>query len=168
MEELKEILNIQNKRRPLASGSQAPSMAAKRVKGPLDLMFFKDPEITMKLTNNKRQTSINDSCAKEARERTVQYIEKFLCANGIAFNVVKSKSFKLMVEAIGHYGPHLKPHSYHECRFPLLKRELEYTKGLLKGHEEERVLYGCSIMSDRKNRTLINFLVNCLRGSLFM
>ena len=77
-----------------------------------------------------------------------------------------------MIEAIGTYGPHLKPPSYHELRVPLLKKELEYTKGLLRGHEEERIKYGCSIMSDgwmdRKNRTLINFLVNCSLGTQFV
>ncbi|KAL2320021.1 hypothetical protein Fmac_028990 [Flemingia macrophylla] len=77
-----------------------------------------------------------------------------------------------MIEAIGNYGPHLKPPSYHELRVPLLKKELEYTKGLLKSHEEEIVEYGCSIMSDgwtdRKNRTLINFLVNCSLGTMFV
>nr|KYP72373.1 hypothetical protein KK1_004961 [Cajanus cajan] len=60
-----------------------------------------------------------------------------------------------MVEAIGIYGSHLRTLSYHELRVSLLKKELEYTKGSLKGHEEERVKYGCSIMSDgwtdRKN-----------------
>ena len=87
-------------------------------------------------------------------------------------NWIKSKSLKLMIEAIGTYGPHLKPPSYHELRVPLLKKELEYTKGLLRGHEEKRIKYGCSIMSDgwtdRKNRTLINFLVNCSLGTQFV
>ncbi|XP_027350930.1 uncharacterized protein LOC113861986 isoform X1 [Abrus precatorius] len=77
-----------------------------------------------------------------------------------------------MVEAIGNYGPHLKPPSYHECRVPLLKKELEYIKEMLKSREEEREKCGCSIMSDawtdKKNRTLINFLVNCPTGSMFV
>ncbi|KAG5121908.1 hypothetical protein GLYMA_14G145100v4 [Glycine max] len=98
----------------------------------------------------------------EAIDRAVQYIARFFFRNGIPFNVAKSKSFKLMIEAIGTYGPHLKPPSYHELRVPLLKKELEYIKGLLRGHEEERIKYRCSIMSDgwtdRKNKTLINFL----------
>ncbi|RDX70164.1 hypothetical protein CR513_50628, partial [Mucuna pruriens] len=37
-----------------------------------------------------------------------------------------------MIEAIGNYGSHLKPSSYHELRVSLLKKELEYTKDLLK------------------------------------
>ena len=33
-----------------------------------------------------------------------------------------------MVEAIGQYGPNMKPLSYHELRFSILKKEVEYTK----------------------------------------
>lgn len=50
--------------------------------------------------------------------------------------------------------------------------ELEHTKEMLKGHKEEWVKFGCSIMSDawidRKNRTLINFMVNCPSGTMFV
>ena len=49
---------------------------------------------------------------------------RFLYNNGISFNVVKSKSFKVMLEAVGQYGPHLKPPSYHEVRVPFLKKEV--------------------------------------------
>ncbi|KAG4945620.1 hypothetical protein JHK87_041627 [Glycine soja] len=49
------------------------------------------------------------------------------------FNVVNSKKFKLMVEAIGNYGPCLKVPS--ECRVPPFK-DLEYTRRLLN----ERVM----------------------------
>ncbi|RDX61627.1 hypothetical protein CR513_60125, partial [Mucuna pruriens] len=79
--------------------------------------------------------------------------------------------FKLMIEAVGNYGPHLKSSTYHELRVPLLKKELQYTKDMLKGHEGNEK-YGCSIMSDgwtdKKNRTLINFLVNCSSGTMFV
>ena len=77
-----------------------------------------------------------------------------------------------MVEAIGNYGPNLKVPSYHEMRVPLLKKEVEYTKSLMTCNVEERVKFGCSIMSDgwsdRKNRGLINFLVNTPSGSMFV
>ncbi|KAK2362242.1 hypothetical protein QL285_087320 [Trifolium repens] len=120
-----------------------------------------------------RQTSIQDSSAeKEARARTIQYIARCFYKNGIAFNVTRSYDFKLMVEAIGSYGPHLKPPSYHEMRVPLLQIELEHTKNLLKNHETARAKYGCTIMSDgwtdKKGRTLINFLVNSKEGTMFV
>ncbi|KAK4285022.1 hypothetical protein QN277_001773 [Acacia crassicarpa] len=175
LEEVQEIQHIKNGKRTGASSSQGTdgnSAAAKRVKGPLDLMFFKKPEASYKASKGKRQTSLNDACDKEARGRTIQYIERFLCTNGIPFNVVRSKSFKYMVQAIGNYGPNLKLPSYYECRVPLLKKELDYTNDLLKDHAVQRANYGCSIMSDewtdRKNRTLINFLVNSPSGSMFV
>ncbi|RDX70163.1 hypothetical protein CR513_50627, partial [Mucuna pruriens] len=77
-----------------------------------------------------------------------------------------------MIEAIGNYGPRLKSPSYHELKVPLLTKELQYTKDMLKDHEEEQKKYGCSIMSDgwtdRKNRTLIIFLVNCSLETMFI
>ncbi|GJT77109.1 uncharacterized protein Tco_1043834 [Tanacetum coccineum] len=52
------------------------------------------------------------------------------------------------IEAIGQYGPGLKPPSYHELRVPLLQKEIDYTNGLLQNHKEEWKKHGCSIMSD--------------------
>ncbi|XP_020206248.1 uncharacterized protein LOC109791366 [Cajanus cajan] len=174
-EEEDDIQAIARIKRPSSTSSEATSVSKRRginVKGPLDLHFTRKAEESIKLNKGLWQTSLNDACNKEARARVIQYIARFFYRNGIAFNVARSKSFKLMVEAIGTYGPHLKPPSYHELRVPLLKKELEYTKGLLKGHEEERVKYGCSIMSDgwtdRKSRTLINFLVNSSMGTMFV
>ena len=125
-----------------------------------------------KLGKAKRQQSINEACDKEVRDRTIQYLARFFYRNSIAFNVVRSKSFKIMVEAIGNYGPHVKAPTYHEMRVPLLKKEMELTKEMMKPLEMEMVNYGCTIMSDawtdRKSRTLINFLVNCPRGTMFI
>ena len=49
---------------------------------------------------------------------------------------------------------------------------MTYTNDLLKNHRDAWVKHGCSIMSDRwsskTNRTLINFLVNCPIGTMFV
>ncbi|KAL5145418.1 hypothetical protein HKD37_06G015463 [Glycine soja] len=172
----KRLQDLKVEKKPPTTSNEALSTASKKrttnKKGPLDFLFSKQPEESIKLGKTMRQTSVNESYNKASRDRAVQYIARFFFRNGIAFNVAKSKSFKLMIQAIGTYGPHLKPPSYHELRVPLLKKELEYTKGLLTGHEEEQIKYGCSIMSDgwtdRKNRTLINFLVNCSLGTQFV
>lgn len=46
------------------------------------------------------------------------------------------------------------------------------TKNLMKDHKEDWVKYGCSIMSDgwsdRNQKTLINCLVNCPKGTMFI
>ncbi|RDY07492.1 hypothetical protein CR513_08393, partial [Mucuna pruriens] len=70
-----------------------------------------------------------------------------------------------MIEAVGNYGSHLKPPSYHELRVPLLKKELKYTKDLLKSHEKEQLKYK---YSNIQNKTLINVLVNCSLGIIFI
>ena len=49
---------------------------------------------------------------------------------------------------------------------------MELTKDSMKDHEMEWKRNGCPIMSDgwtdRKGRTLVNFLVNCSKGTMFM
>ncbi|XP_057444668.1 uncharacterized protein LOC130736914 [Lotus japonicus] len=170
---LQEIVSIKSGKISISS-SGASSAAPKKpnVKGPLDLHFMRDPETSLNLTKAKKQTSMIDACNKKARARTIQYIARFFIRNSIPFNVVRSKSFKLMLEVVGNYGPHLRAPSYHEMRVPLLKKELEYTQNLMKQNVVERAKYGCSIMSDawtdRKQRTLINFLVNSPAGSMFV
>ncbi|XP_028219434.1 uncharacterized protein LOC114401185 [Glycine soja] len=77
-----------------------------------------------------------------------------------------------MVAAIGQYGPHLPIPSYHDIRVPLLKKEVEYTENLMKGYREQWVKYVCTIMSDawtdRKQRCIINFLINSQAGTMFL
>ncbi|GMQ01633.1 hypothetical protein CsSME_00048203 [Camellia sinensis var. sinensis] len=57
-------------------------------------------------------------------------------------------------------------------RIPYLKKEVNHVHKLMKEHKEDWAKYGCSIMcdgwTDRKHRTLINFLVNCPRGTMFL
>ena len=77
-----------------------------------------------------------------------------------------------MIAAIGQYGVGMKGLSIYEVRVIHLKKELEITKDNMKDHEMEWKKNGCAIMSDgwidRKKRTLVNFLVNCLKGTMFM
>ncbi|RVW37984.1 hypothetical protein CK203_084186 [Vitis vinifera] len=62
--------------------------------------------------------------------------------------------------------------TFHEVRVTNLKKELALTKDLMKDHMVEWGKNGCSLMSDgwtdRKERTLVNFLVNCSKGTMFM
>ncbi|RZB52142.1 hypothetical protein D0Y65_048538 [Glycine soja] len=125
---IQEIARLKSGKRPPATSNEASSTASKKrttnKKGPLDFLFSKEPEESIKFGKTMRQTSVNESYNKASRDRAVQYIARFFFRNGIAFNVAKSKSFKLMIQAIGIY--------------------------------------------DRKNRTLINFLVNCSLGTQFV
>ena len=77
-----------------------------------------------------------------------QYIARFWYQAGSSFNLIKLKSSENMVAAIGQYGSHLSISSYHDIRVSLLKEKVEYTENLMKGHREQWVKYGCTIMSD--------------------
>ncbi|XP_024632201.1 uncharacterized protein [Medicago truncatula] len=145
-----------------------PAAKKGNTKGPLDIEFYQNLEVTL---GKRKQTNMKDF-DKKARETANQYIARFFYLNGIAFNVAKSKSFKLMVEAIGQYGPKLKPPSCHELRNPCLNKELENTYKMLETNKAEAAKYGCSIMSDgwtdTKGRTLINFLINSPASTMFI
>lgn len=69
-----------------------------------------------------RQTSINDAYDKEVRPRIIQYISQLSYQAGIAFNTSRFDSFKTMVQAIGRYGPNLKPPSYYELKVPFTQK----------------------------------------------
>ncbi|XP_049405278.1 uncharacterized protein LOC125868748 [Solanum stenotomum] len=159
-----EVQEINHKKR---GGGSFPSGSNKKLakgKGPMDMFLQKRGTL--------RQTNIKDSCDKEARAMTIQKVARFFYDNGIPFNVARSKSFKEAIEAVGRYGPNLKPPSYHELRVPLLRKEVELTNETINRHREEWVKHGTSIMADgwtdKKQRTLINFLVNSPHGTVFI
>ncbi|MGV7994869.1 hypothetical protein PJP12_29815, partial [Mycobacterium kansasii] len=62
------------------------------------------------------QTTLENRYKQKDRKITIQYIAKWFYQTGITFNVVKSRSFKVMVEAIGQFEHGLKPPPYHEMR----------------------------------------------------
>ena len=76
------------------------------------------------------------------------------------------------MEAVGQYGPGYRPPTQYQLREPLLKEEVERTKGLLKKQEEEWALNGCSVMTDawtdRKRRSIMNLCVNCKEVTIFL
>ena len=118
------------------------------------------------------QTTINEAYKKEARERACALIARWIYEAIIPSNVVMYPSFQPVIEAIGQYGVGMKGLSIYEVRVTHLKKELEPTKNSMKDHEMEWKKNGCFIMSDgwtdRKERTLVNFLVNCSKGAMFM
>ncbi|WOL18461.1 hypothetical protein Cni_G27257 [Canna indica] len=151
-----------------------PNPKKGKLKGPMDSFAYKKPKTIVELRKQGRlrQTNVDEKLDKERRAVTIQYISRFLYQAGIPFNVTRLDSFKCMIEAIGQYGPNLKPPSYHEVRVTCLKKEVEYTNELLKSHKDMWEKYGCAIMADgwtsRTGKSIINFLVNCPAGSMFV
>ncbi|KAI3723688.1 hypothetical protein L2E82_35444 [Cichorium intybus] len=91
---------------------------------------------------------------------------------GLPFNAVRDENFQGMIDAIGDYGKGMPAPSYHNIRVTLLKDILEDTKTFVDSLRPEWEKFGCSIMSDfwtdGKGRSLINFLVNCPSGTIFL
>ena len=112
-----------------------------RQKGPMDLYMTTSVETIIK-NRKEKQTTINEVCNKELRERVCRDIARWFYDNGIPFNTVRSPSFATLVESIGQFGPGMKPPSYHEIRVPLLNKEVESVNKMLQGHKEEWAKYG--------------------------
>ncbi|KAH1214893.1 hypothetical protein GmHk_13G036158 [Glycine max] len=129
-------------------------------KGLMD-RFCKNPEneINQRKMEMLRQMNIRESMDKNEVLKVQQYIARFWYQAGFSFNLIKLKSFENMVAAIGQYGPHLPISSYHDIRVPLLKKEVEYTKNLMKGHREQWVKYAGTIFL--KSVAGSNFVKTC-------
>jgi hypothetical protein len=109
---------------------------------------------------------------KEAKQRVDDHIVDFLYENRIPLHVVKSRSWEIMLESIGQYGPGYRGPSYHDTRVTWLERAVNMTLELRAKHEAAWKEYSCSLMSDvwtdTRHRHLINFLVNSLVGIYFL
>jgi hypothetical protein len=102
----------------------------------------------------------------------VDRVADFLYENKISLHIVNSRSWEIMLESIGQYGPGYRGPSYHDARVPWLERAVNRTSDLRTKHEEAWKEYGCSLMSDGWTDTrqchLINFLANGPAGTYFL
>ncbi|KAH6756320.1 hAT transposon superfamily protein [Perilla frutescens var. hirtella] len=109
---------------------------------------------------------------KQRLEVVREYMSRWAYDAGVSFNCLELDSWKLLVEAIGQYGPGFVTPTRYDYTNPLLKKEIDRTKDLLKTHEVEWKLNGCSIMtdgwSDRKRRSIMNLCVNSKLGTVFL
>ena len=77
-----------------------------------------------------------------------------------------------MCEAIGQFGPGLKPPSPYDLRETLLREEYARTKGLLADNEKEKEKNGCSLMTDAwtdmKRWSIMNIVTRYAEGTSFI
>ncbi|XP_066399708.1 uncharacterized protein [Miscanthus floridulus] len=90
----------------------------------------------------------------------------------VPFSAANSPFYQPMLEAIISSGLGFKGPSYHDLRNPLLKQIAEDIREYLDDLKKEWSLHGCSIIADRQKDygegSIINFLVYCPRGTLFL
>ncbi|XP_059670904.1 uncharacterized protein LOC132316448 [Cornus florida] len=144
------IIDVKGKRVASGTGSSNIQSKKQKQKGPIDLYFTPPPEVVVQNRKNdkSKQTTIDNACKKELRNRACQRFARWMYDAGISFNALNYDSFAPVVEAIGQHSPGMKPSSYHEVRVPLLKKKLEHTDNLMRDHKEEWAKYGCTIMAD--------------------
>ncbi|GAU36121.1 hypothetical protein TSUD_374840 [Trifolium subterraneum] len=118
------------------------------------------------------QTTINSIFKKSVREDACTDIASFFYNNAIPFNAVKSEEFLKMCASVARHGMGFKPPSYHEVRVTYLNKQVEATKLIVEEHKAIWKKTGCTIMTDgwtdRRRRTILNFLVNSPKGTIFL
>jgi len=109
---------------------------------------------------------------KEKREAD-KLVGRCLLWSDVPFSIAKNNPFyQSMFEAVAIVGPGYKAPSYEELRGPVLQNEKADCATRLEDFRASWVRTGCTVMSDGwtdgKGRTLLNFLVHCPRGTMFM
>jgi hypothetical protein len=136
-------------------------------------MFRKAPEDVVRERHCKGNTQTTlQRKSKAEKERTDMYVVDFIYESGLPLNVINSRAFEIMLEAVGQYGPgYVKP-SYHDVRVSLLEKAKKSVDEIKKTHELAWTEFDCTLMSDgwtnRRGRHLINFLVNSATGTFFL
>ncbi|CAD6244265.1 unnamed protein product [Miscanthus lutarioriparius] len=155
-----------------AAGSSKPANQ-KNTKSVVAMLRKTPEEIVSERHKFKTSQPTLEHCTKKENKQVVDdHIANFFYENHIPFNVINSRSWEIMLESIGQYGPGYRSPSMHEIREPLLDRAINKTTELRKKHEEAWKEYGCTLMSDgwtdTSHRHLINFLANSPVGTFFL
>ena len=138
---------------------------SKRPRGNLESFF-------VPRTTPGAQPTIDAKWKKIEREAAWECIARWWYDADIPFNAAKSVYYQPMVDAIAACGPGFKGPGYEDIRGPLLKNEVERVQEYLLEFKESWSKTGCTIMSDgwtdQRSRTILNFLVACPKGTMFL
>ncbi|KAL4329660.1 hypothetical protein AHAS_Ahas13G0322300 [Arachis hypogaea] len=90
----------------------------------------------------------------------------------VPFNTVNSAYYQPMIDAIANIGAGYKGPKFGRVRGYLLSKLVEDVKKIIKRYREIWKQTGCTIMADRWTdrcrHSLINFLVYCPKGTIFL
>jgi hypothetical protein len=119
-----------------------------------------------------RQTTINGAFKKDIREDACKDIALFFYNNVIPFNVAKSDEYLKMFDNATKFGLGFKPPTYHEIRVKYLDYYYGEISKVVAEYRSDWEKYGCTIMTDgwtdRKRKTILNFLVHSPKGTIFL
>jgi hypothetical protein len=118
------------------------------------------------------QPSIRSLIKKKETEEADKLVAKCFLWSDIPFNIANDPFYHPMFEAAAIVGPGYRGPSYQDLRGPLLQGEkVDCTERLAQLRETWKTT-GCTVMSDGwtdgKGRSILNFLVNCPKGTMFI
>lgn len=118
------------------------------------------------------QTTLDSAWNKDKFKEARKAVGNFWYYSDIPFNAANSPYWEYMVHAIACCGPSFKAPTFHDLRGPILEEAVEDIKKII---DEQRKIWrrkGCSILSDgwtdRRGRSLLNFLVSSSGGLVFL
>ncbi|XP_031378187.1 uncharacterized protein LOC116193587 [Punica granatum] len=110
--------------------------------------------------------------SKEVTEKCDLAISKWMLATSIPFNTVNSPYYQQAIDAIASMGAGYKGPGFHDLRGYLLTKNVEEVRNYVDSYRTTWKETGCTIMADgwtdQCRRTLINFLVYCPKGTIFL
>ncbi|XP_026440234.1 uncharacterized protein LOC113339047 isoform X2 [Papaver somniferum] len=119
------------------------------------------------------QPSIRSALAsKEVKKQTDLAVATWMFDACIPFNAINSHYFQLMLDAVAVVGPGYKAPSYDDIHTNLLRSMVKEVRLFVENFRRFWEDKGCTIMvdgwKDTSNRSLINFLVDCPKGTVFL
>nr|KAJ0212304.1 hypothetical protein LSAT_V11C400161280 [Lactuca sativa] len=96
-----------------------------------------DEEDVVKIGNSRKKPPPKNLGKKALWTHTTPLIRMKSSKVGKEGDNIQSMNFKVMVEAIGQFGPEMKPPSMYELRVPLLKNEVQDVNIQILEHEQE-------------------------------
>jgi len=161
-------------RRATYQFTEAKTKAAPKANKTVVEMLRKTPEELVEERYSKSYQPTIEASTKTKEEK--EYVDLqwallfYEC--GISFNAATARQFQIAIEASIQYGSGYIPPTPYDLGEPLLKKAVKLTSTAREDHEKAWKHYGCTLMSDgwsdKRERHLINFLVNSPEGTYFL
>ncbi|KAF5465322.1 hypothetical protein F2P56_015342 [Juglans regia] len=111
-------------------------------------------------------------CSNEMIVKTKMAIARWWYDANLPFNAAQSKFYQLVIDAMTVIEPGFKGTSLYELRGNLLKMVVDEVQDYLQQIKKAWNETGCSLMADswtnQKQQSIINFLVYCPKGTIFL
>ncbi|KAF1874119.1 hypothetical protein Lal_00041563 [Lupinus albus] len=153
-DEVTDLLHTQTIKTPCTSTSQ-------KGKGHIGSYFMP------RTTHGAQPTLKSVMQSKEVIEKCDLAITKWMIDACVSFNATNSAYYQPMIDALCSMGPGYKGPNYYRVRGHLVNKWVEVVKILVNDYWSIWKRTGCTLMADNR-RTLINFLVYCPKGTIFI